>query len=183
MNKVSWYRRACADRRALTTAVTLVAALATPAPLRLSAQDQPQHKQDLPRYTVATANYNFLVASGFLCDPNDSAPCPAVARAADGETVEISGAGTLDLAGESVTAAGAFTEKTPTGDIVTSGVWTATGLVSFQSYGIAPGVLLLDYPKLRTLGLFPMGRGLMPGLMASLISGPVATGGLVVIRI
>ena len=183
MNKVSWYRRACADRRALTTAVTLVAALAIPARLRLSAQDQPQHKQDLPRYTLATANYNFLVASGFLCDPNDSAPCPAVARAADGETVEISGAGTLDLAGESVTAAGAFTEKTPTGDIVTSGVWTATGLVSFQSYGIAPGVLLLDYPKLRTLGLFPMGRGLMPGLMASLISGPVAAGGLVVIRI
>ena len=27
------------------------------------------------------ANYNFLIASGFLCDPNDSTTCPAVARA------------------------------------------------------------------------------------------------------
>ncbi len=122
----------------LIKVVIAIAALAIPARLRLFAQDQPQHKKDLPRYTVATANYNFLIASGFLCDPNDSALCPAVARASNGETIEINGAGTLSLAGKSVTAAGAFTEKTPAGAIVTTGVWTATGLVSFESYGIDP---------------------------------------------
>ncbi len=163
------------------TAMTVLAVLVIPARLRLSAQDQPQDKKDLPGYTAATANYNFLIASGFLCDPDDSALCPGVARASNGETIEISGAGTLGLAGKSVTAAGAFTEKTPAGAIVTTGVWTATGLVSFESYGIDPRALLLDYPKLRTVGL--MGRGMMPGPMAGLMAGPVAAGGLAVIRI
>ena len=169
------------DQRVLTTVVTMIALLAIAARLRLSAQDQAQQKQDLPANTAATANYNFLIASGFLCDPGDSDACPAVAQAGNGETIEINGAGTLGLAGKSVTAAGSFTEKTPTGDIVTTGVWTATGLVSFQSYGIAPGALLLDYPKLRTTG--PMGRGMMPGPMAGLMAGPLAAGGLAVIRI
>jgi hypothetical protein len=129
---------------ACITAVTQIAVLAILVQPRLSAQDQPQDKKDLPGYTVATANYNLLITSGFLCDPNDSAPCPAVARAADGETLEISGAGTLDLASKSVTAAGAFTEKSPNGYIGTTGVCTATGLVSFESYGLARGALLRD---------------------------------------
>ena len=167
------------DQRVLTIVVTVIALLAIAARLRLSAQDQPQRKQGLPANTAATANYNFLIASGFLCDPGDSDACPAVAQAGNGETIEINGAGTLG--GKAVTAAGAFTEKTPSGDIVTTGVWTATGLVSFQSYGIAPGALLLEYPKLRTLG--PMGRGMMPGRMAGLMAGPLAAGGLAVIRI
>ena len=175
------------DQRVLTTVVTVIALLAITARLGLSAQDQPQSKKDRPGYTVATANYNFLIASGFLCDPDDSTPCPAVARASNGETIEINGAGTLGLAGKSVTAAGAFIEKTPAGAIVNTGVWTATGLVSFESYGIAPRALLLDYPKLRTLGLFPMGKGMTPGPMAgpmaSLMAGPIAAGGLAVIRI
>jgi hypothetical protein len=180
MKKVCW-SRARADQRVLTTIVTVIALLAITARLGLSAQAQPQHKEDLPGDTAATANYNFLIASGFLCD--DSAACPAVARASNGETIEINGAGTLGLAGKSVTAAGAFTEKTPAGDIVNTGVWTATGLVSFSSYGIAPRALLVDYPRLRTLGLFPMGKGMMPGPMASLMAGPVAADGLAVIRI
>jgi hypothetical protein len=161
----------------------MVATLTIPARLGLAAQDQPQQKQQLPTNTAATANYNFLIASGFLCDPDHSDGCSAVARAADGEMVEINGAGTLGLASKSVAAAGAFTEKTPTGDIINVGVWTATGLVSFQFYGITLRALLLDYPKLRTLGLFPMGKGMMPGPMASLMAGPVAAGGLAVIRI
>lgn len=161
----------------------MIAALAIPARLWLSAQDQPQQKQELPGNTAASANYDFLLASGFLCDPSDSATCPAVARAGNGETVEINGAGTLDAAGKSVNAAGAFTRKGPTGDIVTTGVWTATGLLSFESYGIAPGALLRDYPQFRRLGPFPSGRGMMPGPMASLLAGPVAAGGLAVIRI
>jgi len=172
----------------LIRAVIAIAALAFPAQLRLAAQDQPQQKQNPPAATPAgTANYNFLIASGFLCDPNDSAQCPAVTRAADGETIEISGAGTLDLAGKSVTAAGAFTEKTPTGEIVATGVWTATELASFESYGLDPGVLLRDYPQFRRLGLFVMAGPKMPGPMAGpmagLMAGPIAAGGVAVIHI
>jgi hypothetical protein len=149
--------------------------------LRLCAQDEPPDRKDLPGYTDTTANYNFLIASGFLCDLDHSDGCPAVARASDGETIEINGAGTLSPAGKSLTAAGAFTQKTSTGGIVSTGVWEAAGLVSFQSYGIAPRVLLLDYPKLRTLG--PMGRGMTPGRIPGLVAGPLAAGGLAVIRI
>ena len=89
---------------------------------RLVAQDQPQQQQVSPANPGATGNYNFLIASGFLCDPNDSASCPAVARASDGETVEITGAGSLS--GQSVIAVGSFTQKTSNGSIVTTGVWT-----------------------------------------------------------
>ena len=172
----------------LIRAVIAIAALAFPAQLRLAAQDQPQQKQNPPAATPAgTANYNFLIASGFLCDPNDSAQCPAVTRAADGETIEISGAGTLGLANKSVTAAGAFTEKSPNGYIVATGVWIAEELVSFESYGIDPGALLRDYPQFRRLGLFVMAGPKMPGPMAGpmagLMAGPIAAGGVAVIRI
>jgi len=165
--------------------VIVIAVLAIPVRFRVCAQDQ--QKQSQPANTTATANYNFLIASGFLCDPNDSAQCPAVTRAADGETIEISGAGTLGLANKSVTAAGAFTEKTPTGEIVATGVWTATELASFESYGLDPGVLLRDYPQFRRLGLFVMAGPKMPGPMAGpmagLMAGPIAAGGVAVIRI
>ena len=167
--------------------VIVIAVLAIPVRLRVYAQDQPQQKQALTANAPASGSYNFLIASGFLCDPNDSTQCPAVARSSDGETVEISGAGTLGLANKSVTAAGAFTEKTPTGEIVATGVWTATELASFESYGLDPGVLLRDYPQFRRLGLFVMAGPKMPGPMAGpmagLMAGPIAAGGVAVIHI
>jgi len=171
MKRTSWCRRACARRKALITLVAVVAALAVPVRLRLAAQDQPLPKTEPPRSTAATDNYNFLIGSGLLCDSDDSTACPAVARADNGETIEISGAGTLN--NKSVTAAGTFTQKTPTGDIATTDVWTATGLASFVPYGLAPGALQLDYPKLRAFGPFGFGK----------MAGPVAAGGLAVIRI
>jgi hypothetical protein len=129
-------------KHTLIKVLIAMAALANPVPLRLAAQqDQPQQRQELPASTAATGNYNFLIASGFLCDPNDSAQCPAVTRASDGETIEITVAGTLDVAGKFVSAAGAFTQKAPTGDIVTTGVWTATGLGELR--------VLRDRPRAR----------------------------------
>ena len=130
--------------------VAAMAVLAILAQLRLAAQDQPQspqptqQKEERARNTLAAANYNLRIASAFLCDPSDSTTCPAAARAANGESIEISGAGTRSAASKSVTAAGAFTVKNPNGYILTIGVWTATGLVSFESYGIVPGALLRD---------------------------------------
>ncbi len=88
----------------LTKIIIAIGMLAIPVPIRLPAQDQPQPKKGLPASTAATGNYNFLIASGFLCDPNESTACPAVARAGDGETVEITGSGTLGVTNKSVTA-------------------------------------------------------------------------------
>ena len=170
-------------QRPLITVITAAAALAIPLGRGPGAQDQPQQKHGTPAVTPATANYNFLIASGFLCDPPNPDICPAVTRAGNGETLEISGAGTIGAAGNTVTGAGAFSEKSANGYIVTTGIWTAAQLVSFECYGLAPGALLRDYPQFRRLGPFAMGgltmRGPMPGLMA----GPLAAGGLAVIRI
>jgi hypothetical protein len=171
------------DQRTVITLVTVFAALAVPMRLRLAAQDQPQAKTQPPGSTVATANYNFLIGSGLLCNSDDSTACPAVAKAANGNTIEINGAGTLNLAHKSVTAAGAFIQKTPTEDIVSTGVWAATELESFESYGLAPGALQVDYPKLRAFGPFAMGLGKMARPMAGMMAGPVAAGGVAIIRI
>jgi hypothetical protein len=124
----------------------------------------------------SSANYNFLVASGFLCDPNDSSTCPAVARAATGETIELSGAGTLSPANKSVNAAGAFIQKSRTGEVVVAtGVWTATELLSFRSYGIAPGALMGQTQKFKGPGFFRWGIGML--------AQPMPAGGLALIRI
>jgi hypothetical protein len=54
-----------------------------------------------------SADYNFLAASGFVCDPRDSSACPAVAQAVNGDAIEISGAGTLNPSSKAVAAMGA----------------------------------------------------------------------------
>ena len=89
-----------------------------------------------------TGSYIFLLASGFLCDPGDSSTCPATVKATQGDTYEMSGAGTFDEQNKSVKAAGTFTRKSPNGNVLETGVWLAGELVSFNSYGAAPGVLL-----------------------------------------
>jgi hypothetical protein len=162
---------------------TVAVALVLAAGLRLAGQEQPQQTEQPSGNTATISDYNFLIASGFLCEPNDPTICPAVARSANGETVEISGAGTLNAANKSVAGAGAFTQKALTGNIVATGIWTATALVSFQSYGTALGALLHDYPQFRALGAFPTGGPIMRGPMASLMAGPLAAGGLAVLRI
>jgi len=168
------------DQRALVTVVALIAALAFPVRLRLAAQDQQPPNGEKPRSKASTGNYNFLIGSGLLCD-GDSSACPGVAGATDRETFEISGAGTLDPGSKSVTGAGAFLQKTAEGDIVATGVWKASELVSFQSYGVAPGALRLEHPSLRTPR--PLFMGKMPAPLAAMMAGPLAAGGLAVMRI
>src|SRR5262245_58891431 len=122
----------------------------------------------------SSANYNFLVASGFLCDPNNSTTCPAVARAANGDTIELSGVGMLSLGNKSVTAAGAFTQKSSTGAVIATGIWIATELLSFKSYRIAPGALMRQQPhKFKMPGFSPLGFGMLDQ--------PMPVGGLALI--
>lgn len=117
----------------------------------------------------------FLLASGFLCDPGDSSNCPATTKANQGDSYEMSGAGTFDAQNKSVKAAGTYTHKSPSGNVLETGVWIASELLSFDSYGAAPAALMRQGPA---LGLAPFGPKPMP-----VRSGPMPTGGLAIFRI
>jgi hypothetical protein len=121
------------------------------------------------------ATYTFMVGAGFLCDSADSSACPAVVKSANGASYEMSGAGTITTQSKSVTAAGTFTHKSTDGMVLETGVWIASELVSFDSYGIAPGALMRE------------GRAFGPpqfGPMRSrMFSGSMPAGGLAVFRI
>ena len=122
-----------------------------------------------------SANYTFLVGSGFLCDSGDSSACPAVVKSADGASYELSGAGTLAPQRKLVTATGTFTHKSADGVVLETGVWVASELVSFVSYGIAPGALMREGRALGPPQFGPMRMGMF--------SGPMAAGGRAVLRI
>lgn len=82
--------------------------------------------------------YTLLLASGFLCE---SGNCPAAAKSVNGDTYEVTGAGTFNAQTKSVSAAGTFTHKNPNGAVIESGVWISNQLVSFDVYGAAPMAL------------------------------------------
>ena len=127
---------------------------------------------DPARAQNISTDYTFLVASGFLCD---STTCPAAVRSANDDTYEISGAGTFNTQSKSVTAAGTYAHKSPNGTVLETGVWIASDLVSFDSYGVAPGAL-----RQRGVAIGPQPFG-PKGLPIS--SGPMPTGGLAVFHI
>jgi hypothetical protein len=116
------------------------------------------------RAQTGSSNYTFIVASGFLCD--DSGGCPAVAKSANGDSYEISGAGTFDAENKSVKAAGMFSHKSTNGNVIETGVWIASDLVSFEPYGIAPAALLQKGPAFGPPQFGPkrltMRSGLLP---------------------
>lgn len=120
-------------------------------------------------------NYILLLASGFLCNPNDPSTCLATARADQGDSYEMTGAGTFDAQKKSVNAVGTFSHKSPNGNVLETGVWIASELVSFDSYGVEPGALLRQG---RALGRPPLGPIPLP-----MSSGLVPTGGLAAFRI
>jgi hypothetical protein len=131
------------------------------------------------RSAIAQTNdgdYILSLASGFLCDPGDTTTCPATAKDASSNTFEMSGAGTFSPHDKSVTAAGTFARKSPSGMVLDTGVWLATSLVSFDSYGLAPGALKAGNPVRRAMQAGPMMRTRM-------LVGPTAAGGLAVFRI
>ena len=88
-----------------------------------------------------TSEYQWIAGvtiPGFpVCDSTSVPPCPDVARASNGDTIEIAGEGTLSVHPKSVTGSGTFTHHFAGGGSV-SGTWTATQLLSFKSYGSSP---------------------------------------------
>jgi len=120
-------------------------------------------------------NFLFVLASGFLCDSGEASACPATAKSNQGDSYEMTGAGTLEVQGNSVRAAGTYTHRSPSGNVLETGVWVAGELVSFNSYGAAANARArkgrASGPALSALKRSPMH------------SGPVPTGGLAVLRI
>jgi hypothetical protein len=122
-----------------------------------------------------TAHYILLVAAGFLCDSSDSSTSPAVVKSSNGDTYEMVGAGTFDAQSKSATAAGTYALKSSSGDVLETGVWVASELVSFDLYGIAPGAIMGGG---RALGPPPFSPKRFP-----IFSGCMAAGGRAVLRI
>ncbi len=83
--------------------------------------------------------YQYLAGTGFLCDLDPSA-CPDISRADNGDTVELSGSGTLTIHPNSASGEGEFTHKNAAGEVIVTGTWTALKLNSFQSYGTDPNL-------------------------------------------
>jgi len=123
----------------------------------------------------SAGNYAFLVGAGFLCDSGVSVPCPAVVKSAQDDSYELSGAGTFATQSKLVTAAGPFTHKSANGNVLETGVWVASELVSFESYGIAPGALMREG---QAFGPPPFGP-----MRSRMFSASLPAGGLAVFRI
>jgi hypothetical protein len=123
----------------------------------------------------SSGDYIFLIASGFLCDSGDSSACPAVVKSADGSSCEMDGVGTFNTKTKLVTATGTFTHRSPNGNSLETGIWMASELVSFDSYGIAPGARMQAG---SAFGPPQFGPRRVPTL-----SGSMPVGGLAVLRI
>jgi len=84
--------------------------------------------------TPGPATYAYHAGDAFLAALNP-AFAPDVAMAANGDRIEFVGTGTLSVFPKAVTGGGTFKHMTSAGAVVAMGTWTATELLSFQSYG------------------------------------------------
>ncbi len=84
--------------------------------------------------TSETASYDYLVGDGFLCGLDPSA-CPDVSVAPNGDTLEITGSGTISVHPKSATGSGEFSHFDADGNLLGGGTWEATELISFHFYG------------------------------------------------
>jgi len=80
------------------------------------------------------ASYNWHAGDAFLIALNPAFG-PDVAEASNGERVELRGTGTLGIHPQSATGGGTFVHRNAAGDVIGSGSWRVTELLSFQSYG------------------------------------------------
>jgi hypothetical protein len=87
------------------------------------------------------ATYRYLVGAGFTELGEVCAlgiPCPDEAVASNGDTIEMSGEGTLRLP-HSVSGGGSFLHRDSAGNVLQVGTWTAKKLLSFESLGPGTG--------------------------------------------
>ena len=60
---------------------------------------------------------------------------PNLGVAANGDQIAITGEGEFSVNPNSVNAAGGFTHRDSSGNVMATGTWTASGLIEYQSYG------------------------------------------------
>jgi hypothetical protein len=60
---------------------------------------------------------------------------PNIGVAANGDEIAVTGEGEFSVHPKSVEAEGAFTHTDSDGNVIASGTWEATSLISYQSYG------------------------------------------------
>lgn len=84
---------------------------------------------------AATLDYH--VGDAFLAEIDPSLS-PAVAMAENGDKIALNGTGELSIHPKSATGEGTFEHTDAEGQVVGSGGWEATELVSFRSYGPSP---------------------------------------------
>ncbi len=87
-----------------------------------------------------SATFQYLAGTNFLCGLAPNA-CPDIASADNGDTIEITGSGTLTIHPKSVGGGGTFTHKDSNGNVLESGTWTAQELISFVAYVVLPNNL------------------------------------------
>ncbi len=85
----------------------------------------------------ATVTYNYFAGAGPVCSVSPDA-CPDVASAPNGDTISLTGSGTLSIHPDSVTGSGTFIHTDASGTVLAEGTWTTQQLLSFVSYGTAP---------------------------------------------
>jgi hypothetical protein len=79
-----------------------------------------------------SATFEYSMGTGIVCD--FPFPCLPVAMASNGDTIDMTGEGTLSIHPKSVSGGGDFTHNFAGGGSV-SGTWTAKKLMSFNGYG------------------------------------------------
>ena len=131
------------------------------------------------RWFAGEGVVDFPAEGGLLCDLG--IPCPDVATASNGDTIEIAGEGTLSVHPKSATGSGTFTHNFAAGGSV-SGDWVATGeLLSFKSYGSTGGLPAsweAGRAQIRVqllVGGEPVGTGILT--VGCLLGGPKEPGG------
>ncbi len=60
--------------------------------------------------------------------------------ASNGDTIAMTGSGSIGVHPKSATGGGTFTHKNAAGTTLASGTWTATDLLSFKDYGTDPSL-------------------------------------------
>jgi hypothetical protein len=88
---------------------------------------------------ASTASFKFLAGTEPLCSLAPNA-CPDIAMADNGDTVAVTGQGTLSVFPSSVTGGGTFVHMAPDGTVRAKGTWTAIQLMTFRSFGNSPGL-------------------------------------------
>src|SRR5919109_1002479 len=95
---------------------------------------------------------------------------PNIGVAANGDEVAVTGEGEFAVHPKSVEADGAFTHTDSDGNVIASGTWEATSLISYQSYGCGevfgdplPPEFCGGVVKMRVVFTTPLGE--VPGII------------------